>query len=584
VVLPTHDVEPWLDDCLHSIRMQEGVPFAVIIVDDHSDDETLTIARRHADDDPRITIVSATSHGGGNARNLGASLVTTEYLAFADGDDLVPPGAYRKLVATLDRTGSDMSIGNFYKFAALRAWRPSLRWGAFTRVHTGIRLVDNPALIWNRACWNRVFRTAFWRQARIEFPNVVRSNDIVPMTTALVSATAIDVIPDCVYLYRERPGASSMTAAAGKLEGLLSYLEQETRCAELLAAQPAVVREQYERLVFDADGWVHLRRALIQAYHDGTGVPSLVEDFVRRLTAVADPSSVDRIPLARLIVLRLLLVGQPEAAAELLAIDESGAPRVGESLRDATRRRKDLVDAAFGESALHPLAALELVVEPLVLAAAGATDDELREVIAEIPLDEEAVGASLAHLQPLERRLALQRVARAYCSGDLRKLKLASRYANSEPASLQTARGSWAGIVLKGYARINSTEDTLLVIARSPLTGAEHSVGRLVVVDREGDAVTWSLRFIGRRLREGEWHLLVRIAQDDLGPISVNMVAAGRGPIVPESRWARVVVVPRKQPGVQVVVVVRRGLIQRGFNVLRRLVVRDRRARSLEPS
>ncbi|MET0862466.1 MAG: hypothetical protein ABW091_15725, partial [Microbacterium sp.] len=110
------------------------------------------------------------------------------------------------------------------------------------------------------------------------------SNDIVPMTKAYLAASAIDMIEDVVYLYRERPGASSMTAKAESATALVSYLTQELACAELVrAAGSANLSRAYATLVFERDGWVHLAKYLRAAGRDraqeGT-VASLINQIV----------------------------------------------------------------------------------------------------------------------------------------------------------------------------------------------------------------------------------------------------------------------------------------------------------------
>src|SRR5664279_78791 len=115
VVVPAHDVAPWLDECLTSIRGQEGVELRIVVVDDHSSDGTSEIVARHVAADERVVLLQAEERGGGAARNLGAATAGTPYLAFVDGDDLVPPDAYRTMVGSLEQSGSDLVVGNFLK-------------------------------------------------------------------------------------------------------------------------------------------------------------------------------------------------------------------------------------------------------------------------------------------------------------------------------------------------------------------------------------------------------------------------------------------------------------------------------------
>ena len=70
------------------------------------------IAESYAARDPRVRVVHTANHGLGAARNEGLRHVTGDLLAFADSDDVVPPGAYAALVRQLTRSGSDFVTGS----------------------------------------------------------------------------------------------------------------------------------------------------------------------------------------------------------------------------------------------------------------------------------------------------------------------------------------------------------------------------------------------------------------------------------------------------------------------------------------
>lgn len=267
VVVPTHDVGLWVGELLSSILEDqsteaEPLDLEVILVDDASTDDTFEIAEAYAARDPRLTVVRSPGKGGGQARNHGVSLARGRFLAFADGDDLVPRGAYTAMLRKTRATGSDMVVGRFFKLFSDRVWWPVRAWPAFDEERTLIRLADQPSALRNRACWNRVFRRDFWDSAQVSFPDASRSNDIEPMVHALTTAR-YDIVTETVYVYRDRPGPGSMTARSHSPAGIISYLEQELRCARrIVELGDPKVRAEYASLIFDADGWMAIVRAL----------------------------------------------------------------------------------------------------------------------------------------------------------------------------------------------------------------------------------------------------------------------------------------------------------------------------------
>ena len=92
----------------------------VIVVDDGSPDESGEIAESYAARDPRVRVVHTENRGLGAARNEGLRHVTGDLLAFADSDDVVPPGAYATLLKQLTRSGSDFVTGSVARWEGRR--------------------------------------------------------------------------------------------------------------------------------------------------------------------------------------------------------------------------------------------------------------------------------------------------------------------------------------------------------------------------------------------------------------------------------------------------------------------------------
>ncbi|MGO1839247.1 MAG: glycosyltransferase [Candidatus Microbacterium stercoravium] len=298
VVIPTHNVRPWLRQALDSVLRQQA-DLEAIVVDDRSDDGTLDLAREVAERDPRVRVVASTGAGGGSARNTGAELARGRYLIFADGDDLIPDGAYAALVSSLEESGSDMAVGDYIKFRAVDTWRPTAAMPAFAQPAQRITLTDAPTLLFSRPCWNRAFRRDFWSSSGIRFPDVPRSNDIVPMARALVGASSIDVVEDVVYVYRERPGSGSMTARAGAATSLDSYLTQETECAALVRATgDAGLAAVFADLTWDRDAFVAVNRYLLAWESPSEGDEVIASRLRALLDIVPAPDGAD--PLRRL--------------------------------------------------------------------------------------------------------------------------------------------------------------------------------------------------------------------------------------------------------------------------------------------
>lgn len=371
VVIPTHNVEPWIDELLTSVLAQ-GLPgMEVIVVDDHSVDGTLERVRRRADLDPRVRLIEARDAGGATARNIGVASSSGRYIVFADGDDIVPHGAYVAMVESAENSGSDIVFGDYLKFSTTSTWNPTKNWPGHRSQRNSVPFASEPSLIRGRACWNKLFRRSLLTDNGITFPEVPRSNDIVPMTKAYLAARRVDVVEDCVYLYRQRPGTSSMTARAGAEVASVSYLTQEAECARLIVLHDDdAVMSAYSSLIFDSDAWVHLHGYLLGL--DGSNVSAEVLAAVDALFDAAPREGFARAAAHKRLLFGLLRVHETAAALALTRAvamrAETGAYDV-EGLRAVFSAVRVLAGAIAGEPSFVldvPRLVAEAVIVPLV--------------------------------------------------------------------------------------------------------------------------------------------------------------------------------------------------------------------------
>lgn len=88
IIIPAYNVEKYIKAALDSIKEQTVLPDEVILIDDGSTDGTLDVANSFEFPVP-YQVVSIENCGQGNARNLGVSLASSEYVYFFDSDDLL---------------------------------------------------------------------------------------------------------------------------------------------------------------------------------------------------------------------------------------------------------------------------------------------------------------------------------------------------------------------------------------------------------------------------------------------------------------------------------------------------------------
>ena len=116
VVIPAYNCQATLQRTLDSVLNQTWRQLQVILVDDGSTDQTGEIARRAAEKDPRLTVITRENGGVSGARNTGLDVCTGKYIRFVDADDTLPPESVEHMVLRAEKDGSGFVIGGFNQY------------------------------------------------------------------------------------------------------------------------------------------------------------------------------------------------------------------------------------------------------------------------------------------------------------------------------------------------------------------------------------------------------------------------------------------------------------------------------------
>jgi CDP-glycerol glycerophosphotransferase len=260
VVVPFYNNEELLAECLESIAAQTHRDLEVIMVDDGSTDGGAKIARAMADADPRFTLVSVANGGPGYARNRGVERARGEFLAFVDGDDMLPANAYELLLDTLERSSSDFACGNVSRIGPGGIYQSGLHARAIKGRQTGTHITATPRLLYDISVFNKLFRKSFWDAHQLSFPEGMLWEDLQLMTKAHVLARAVEVIPQCVYYWRERgKGQLSITQSRTNIGNLRDRIAALLAIDGFLAvnAPPKLLRKHQDKALRN-DLWLYV--------------------------------------------------------------------------------------------------------------------------------------------------------------------------------------------------------------------------------------------------------------------------------------------------------------------------------------
>lgn len=111
VLMSCYNASRWLDESIQSVLNQSFGDFEFIIVDDGSQDDTLSIIRHYASCDNRIVVIKKENTGLADSLNVGIRLARGEWIARLDADDICEPTRFEKQIGVARNNESLVFIG-----------------------------------------------------------------------------------------------------------------------------------------------------------------------------------------------------------------------------------------------------------------------------------------------------------------------------------------------------------------------------------------------------------------------------------------------------------------------------------------
>lgn len=101
IIVPVYNAENTIEKCVKSILSQQYPCKEIILINDGSQDKSLEIMCRLAEQHSEITVIDKPNGGVSSARNAGLEVCTGEYVTFIDSDDYYLSNTYIANMAKL---------------------------------------------------------------------------------------------------------------------------------------------------------------------------------------------------------------------------------------------------------------------------------------------------------------------------------------------------------------------------------------------------------------------------------------------------------------------------------------------------
>lgn len=272
ILIPAFNSARWIREAIESALGQTWQNKEILVVDDGSTDETMSIARKFAS--ASVSVVTQSNQGAARARNRAYSFSQGEYIQWLDADDLLAPDKISKQMDVFLRDGTRRTLvssafGRFRHRIDRATFSPTTLWCNLAPAEWLIRKLED----------NVYMQTGTWLVSR-ELTDaagpwdtrLLSDDDGEYFCRVLLASDRVQFVPEARMFYRVSGagGLSHVGLSTRKLEALFLSIQLHIQYIRSL--------EESERVRVAC--LVFLQTWLVYFYPEK-------RDFIRRLEALA---------------------------------------------------------------------------------------------------------------------------------------------------------------------------------------------------------------------------------------------------------------------------------------------------------
>lgn len=283
ILVPICNVQKYLWKCLESLVNQTLRNVEIILINDGSTDDSLSIIREFERRDSRVVVLDKPNSGYGDSMNRGLALATGEYVGIVESDDFADVRMFEKLWRVAKQYDADMVKSNYYAYSTSTQGAEHLD---FVESLAGCQydtvfepLKHQEIFLCPASIWSAIYRRSFLIDEGISFlPTPGASfQDTAFCFKSLFAAERVILVRDAFIRYRIDNEGSSVKSQA-KVFPICDEYDEIWRFARREPDKFNQIKYQIARQQFGGYLW-NLERLAPQIRHQF--YVRMVEDFRR---------------------------------------------------------------------------------------------------------------------------------------------------------------------------------------------------------------------------------------------------------------------------------------------------------------
>ena len=236
IVIPVHNSEKFIDNCIEKCMRQSIDDFEVIVVINSSTDKSEEICRQWVKRDDRIKVIVSEQSGVSNARNTGIAHARGEWIVFVDSDDYLLPNALSTMAENVE-DDIDMLCCNYVQGANERELTNNTKTVSakeyILALLDPITYLHTTGLTWKAGVlgvnWGKAYKRSSITDNNVQFNrNITLFEDLLFNLDFLKTASKIKCLDTAVYFYYVNEQSLSRTSSPDRIRQRLDYVDNLT--------------------------------------------------------------------------------------------------------------------------------------------------------------------------------------------------------------------------------------------------------------------------------------------------------------------------------------------------------------------
>lgn len=203
IIIPVYNARDSIAKCIDSIINQTFLNFEVILVNDGSTDDTLSVLLKYEHDYENIRVINKRNEGVAVTRNKAIFEAKGKYIMFIDNDDFIDKDYIETFYKEIELRNADIIVGGYRRVSEKKELFK-------------VRLTDTD---WDKyiviSPWAKIYRRDFIIENNIEFLNYILGEDVYFNLVAYSKTKSVWCIPYIGYNWFDNHESISNTAHKG---------------------------------------------------------------------------------------------------------------------------------------------------------------------------------------------------------------------------------------------------------------------------------------------------------------------------------------------------------------------------------